>query len=115
MKYANSFEDRKMCRIIYISKTCFYKLCYTRYRLHREALKQSATDPLSGKIDVNIITTGLSAAARQRRHELTQQLKKLIEQKGKSKVIPYQQLFTEIKTSIQTVNNYIFFSIQNFI
>merc|ERR1712083_1280134 len=27
-------------------------------RLHREALKQSATDPLTGRIDVSILTTG---------------------------------------------------------
>lgn len=27
-------------------------------RLHREALKQSATDPTTGKIDVSILTTG---------------------------------------------------------
>ena len=27
-------------------------------RLHKEALKQSATDPLTGTIDVNILTTG---------------------------------------------------------
>ena len=27
-------------------------------RLHREALKQSATDPTTGRIDVSILTTG---------------------------------------------------------
>ena len=40
--------------------------------LHREALKQSATDPLSGKIDVSILTTGQSAASRKRRVEVAQ-------------------------------------------
>merc|ERR1712096_320458 len=40
------------------------------WRLYREALKQSATDPMSGKIDVSILTTGLSSAARQRRAEV---------------------------------------------
>ena len=29
------------------------------WRLHREALKQSAIDPSSGKIDVSILTTGV--------------------------------------------------------
>ncbi|KAI4468313.1 dna replication licensing factor mcm family member [Holotrichia oblita] len=67
------------------------------YRLHREALKQSATDPLSGKIDVGILTTGLSSAARKRRVELAQSVKKLIEAKGKVPTINYQKLFTEVK------------------
>ncbi|CAB4064093.1 MCM4 [Lepeophtheirus salmonis] len=39
-------------------------------RLHREALKQSATDPLSGKIDVSILTTGQSEGYRKRRMEV---------------------------------------------
>merc|ERR550539_1336488 len=39
-------------------------------RLHREALKQSATDPMSGKIDVTILTTGQSEATRKRRDEV---------------------------------------------
>merc|ERR1711868_157223 len=30
-------------------------------RLHREALKQSATDPTTGRIDVSILTTGQSS------------------------------------------------------
>lgn len=47
-------------------------------RLHREALKQSATDPISGKIDVGILTTGLSAAARKRRGEITGALRKML-------------------------------------
>merc|ERR1719427_1876659 len=32
-------------------------------RLHREALKQSATDPLTGRVDVTILTTGQSSSA----------------------------------------------------
>merc|ERR1719328_808621 len=31
-------------------------------RLHREALKQSATDPLTGRVDVTILTTGQSSS-----------------------------------------------------
>lgn len=67
------------------------------WRLHREALKQSATDPLSGKIDVGILTTGLSSAARKRRIELVQAVKKLIENKGNVPTINYQKLFEEVK------------------
>ncbi|KAK7865107.1 hypothetical protein R5R35_014639 [Gryllus longicercus] len=67
------------------------------WRLHREALKQSATDPLSGKIDVNILTTGMSSAARKRRLEIAQALRKLIESKGKAPTLNYQKIFTEFK------------------
>lgn len=73
-------------------------------RLHREALKQSATDPLSGKIDVGILTTGLSSAARKRRAELAQSVKKLIESKGKVPLINYQKLFAEVKESSTVVS-----------
>ncbi|KAK9745191.1 MCM P-loop domain [Popillia japonica] len=72
------------------------------YRLHREALKQSATDPLSGKIDVGILTTGLSSAARKRRVELAQSVKKLIELKGKVPTINYQKLYAEVKENWAT-------------
>lgn len=67
------------------------------YRLHREALKQSATDPVSGKIDVSILTTGMSSASRKRRVELAQTVKKLIEEKGNVQTISYPKLFTELK------------------
>ena len=45
------------------------------HRLHREALKQSATDPMSGKIDVSILTTGQSSGSRKRRAEVAASLK----------------------------------------
>jgi len=71
------------------------------WRLHREALKQSATDPLSGKIDVGILTTGLSTAARKKRAELITAIKDLLKKKGNIPTIPYQKLFTEIKENSQ--------------
>ncbi|XP_050300297.1 DNA replication licensing factor MCM4 [Anthonomus grandis grandis] len=71
------------------------------WRLHREALKQSATDPLSGKIDVGILTTGLSSTARKKRVEMAQAVKKLIDDKGKVPTINYQKLFEELKASSQ--------------
>ena len=48
-------------------------------RLHREALKQSATDPKTGIIDVGILTTGVSASERDRRRELAKELKRMIQ------------------------------------
>ncbi|XP_046648620.1 DNA replication licensing factor MCM4-like isoform X1 [Daphnia pulicaria] len=67
------------------------------YRLHREALKQSATDPMSGKIDVNILTTGLSSMARKKRGEVAAALRKMIESKGKTSSLNYQKAFNEFK------------------
>lgn len=67
------------------------------WRLHREALKQSATDPLSGKIDVGILTTGLSTSARKKRAELIAFIKDNLKKKNKTKTIPYQKFFTDIK------------------
>lgn len=69
------------------------------WRLHREALKQSAIDPLSGKIDISILTTGMSLAARKRRQELVEALKKLIKGKDKAPTLNYQKIFMELKES----------------
>jgi len=67
------------------------------WRLHREAVKQSATDPLSGKIDVSILTTGLSSSARKRRAELASAMKRLIQAKGKAATLNYVKTLGELK------------------
>ncbi|KAF6323481.1 minichromosome maintenance complex component 4 [Rhinolophus ferrumequinum] len=66
-------------------------------RLHREALKQSATDPRTGIVDISILTTGMSATSRKRKEELVEALKKLILSKGKTPALKYQQLFEDIR------------------
>lgn len=66
-------------------------------RLHREALKQSATDPRTGFVDISILTTGMSATARKRKEEVAQALKKLIQTKGKTPTMKYQQLFDDLR------------------
>ncbi|UYV66053.1 MCM4, partial [Cordylochernes scorpioides] len=66
-------------------------------RLHREALKQSAVDPHSGKIDVSILTTGMSNAARRQRQELAQTLRTLLSKKSRGQSILCQQLYTELR------------------
>ncbi|XP_073532823.1 DNA replication licensing factor MCM4 [Phyllobates terribilis] len=66
-------------------------------RLHREALKQSATDPRTGIVDISILTTGMSATARKRKEELAQALKKLIQSKGKTPALKYHQLFEDLR------------------
>lgn len=74
------------------------------WRLHREALKQSATDPLSGKIDVGILTTGLSTAARKKRAELVATIKEQLKKKEKTPTVAYQKLFMEIKEGSEIVS-----------
>ncbi|XP_050597960.1 DNA replication licensing factor MCM4 [Bombus affinis] len=69
------------------------------WRLHREAIKQSAIDPLSGKIDITILTTGISTGTRKRRKELCDAIQKLIESKDKIHILNQQKLFAEIKQS----------------
>lgn len=66
-------------------------------RLHREALKQSATDPLSGKIDISILTTGQSEGGRRRRQEVKASLKSLIEKKGKVQTINWMNTWNQLK------------------
>lgn len=73
------------------------------WRLHREALKQSATDPLSGKIDVGILTTGLSSEARKKRADLVLAIKDHLKTKGKIATIPSQKLFTDMRENSQVL------------
>ncbi|CAI8040057.1 DNA replication licensing factor MCM4 [Geodia barretti] len=57
---------------------------HAKMRLHREALKQAATDPKTGIIDVGILTTGVSSSERSRRQLLAKELLKLLQSKAKS-------------------------------
>merc|ERR1719376_563438 len=68
-------------------------------RLHREALKQSATDPLTGRIDVSILTTGQSSAGRKRRAEVATALKDLLLKKKKTPTIGYDKLFNDFRSN----------------
>lgn len=73
-------------------------------RLHREALKQSATDPLSGKIDIGILTTGLSTTARKKRADLVVSIKEMLKKKGKVPTVSWNKLFSEMKENSQIVS-----------
>jgi len=68
-------------------------------RLHREALKQSATDPLTGRVDVTILTTGQSSSGRKRRQEVAAGLKALLRKKTKVGSINIDALLKEFKAS----------------
>ena len=64
---------------------------------------------MSGKIDVNILTTGLSSNARKKRGEIAQALRKMIESKGKISTMNYQKAFNEFKQGSSIVNAKFFF------
>ena len=49
-------------------------------RLIRSAIKEYATDPLTGKIDMELITTGLSTLQRRARADLRREVVRLVEQ-----------------------------------
>lgn len=72
--------------------------------MHREALKQSATDPLTGRVDVSILTSGVSTAAKEKQRLVTVELSKVVVQlKRKHKTIDdavtvdKQELLTALK------------------
>lgn len=72
--------------------------------MHREALKQSATDPLSGKIDVGILTTGLSTTARKKQADLVANIKNVLKMKGKVPTVSWNKLLTELNEKSQIVS-----------
>lgn len=73
--------------------------------MHREALKQSATDPSSGKIDISILTTGVSNTARRRRMEIGQSLRKMLQAKSQTtKTFNYAKVFEDLKAQSNLVS-----------
>lgn len=69
-------------------------------RLHREALMQAAVDPSTGKIDISILTTGVTGAARKQRAERANFLLELIKSKEKVLVLKYNKLFDEFREKL---------------
>jgi len=57
-------------------------------------------DPSTGKIDVSILTTGISGAVRKQRAERAQTLLELIKTKGKVLVLKYNKMFEEFREKI---------------
>ena len=74
-------------------------------RLHREALKQSATDPKTGLIDVNILATGLSVSDRHRRVEIAKALKTMLQSKGRAPNMDAQRLFEDFRDESDVVRS----------
>ena len=82
-------------------------------RLHKEALKQSATDPMSGKIDVSTIYTGQSEGSRKRREELKKVLKDIVSKKGKAQTMNFSKTWQELREQSDLVSFETFSIIRN--
>ncbi|KHJ48028.1 MCM2/3/5 family protein [Trichuris suis] len=69
------------------------------YSLYREALKQVATDPLTGKVDVSILALGMSAATRRAAADLRQLIKNSMLAKEDGAWVAPKALLMEIRES----------------
>ncbi|KAK6726790.1 hypothetical protein RB195_004852 [Necator americanus] len=77
------------------------------YNLYREALKQSAVDPVTGKVDVNILAAGMSATSR----KIVQQVADAIAEhldSTKGVNISAKNLFMALRQADKTLNRDIF-------
>ena len=63
-------------------------------------MKQAAVDPSTGKIDVSILTTGISGAVRKQRADRALVLLELIKMKGKVLVLKYNKLYEEFREKL---------------
>lgn len=75
----------------------------TSFSLHQTALQQAATDPITGKIDVSILVTGISTAARQRRAQLAGQLRDYLQTKLGPGTFSSVKVFEEFKAVCKMV------------
>lgn len=70
------------------------------FRLQKEALKQAAVDPATGKIDISILTTGISGEARKQRATRAKIMKEVIRTKGKVVTLKVAKIFEEFKEKL---------------
>lgn len=70
-------------------------------RLIRTAMQQSATDPMTGEIDMDIITTGVSSTSSERVKQITVIIKKIYQdykERVKKTGVQYHNLFEFVNT-----------------
>ncbi len=61
-------------------------------------------DPSTGRIDISILTTGISGASRKQRADRAKSLKSLIKEKGSLPSLKYQKLYDEFKDRADAVS-----------
>ncbi|VDO68525.1 unnamed protein product [Schistosoma mattheei] len=71
--------------------------CREARRLQREALKQAAIDPLTGTIDINILTTGISSSVRKRREEMAMAIWSLLEERPRVLTFVYSRVLEDLR------------------
>ncbi|KAK4468517.1 hypothetical protein MN116_007716 [Schistosoma mekongi] len=72
--------------------------CREARRLQREALKQAAIDPLTGTIDINILTTGVSSSVRKRREEMAMAIWSLLEERPRILTFVYSRVLEDLRS-----------------
>ena len=70
-------------------------------RLVKVALQQSATDPRTGTIDMDLIQTGVSSSLRQMRHKLEQDISETLS-KASGRSLSSSNLLQELKETLQS-------------
>lgn len=77
------------------------------YNLYREALKQSAVDPVTGKVDVNILAAGMSATSRKMVLQVADAIAEHLDS-TKGVNISAKNLFIALRQTDKTLNRDIF-------
>lgn len=77
------------------------------YNLHREALRQSAINPDTGTIDVNIIATGVNASKAKRIEATADKLRGELRARGQN-VFSEKKLFLELRQADRLVDREVF-------
>ena len=91
------------CMLLYCVTSCKSTVPFSR--LHREALKQAATDPKTGIIDISILTTGVSSSERQRREALAKEIRKVLQGKAKgASTLKSSAVFDAVREQSQIVS-----------
>ncbi|VDL63766.1 unnamed protein product [Hymenolepis diminuta] len=73
--------------------------CREARRLQREAIKQAAIDPVTGTIDINILTTGVSSSMRKRREEMANAIWAILEQRPRVITFAYSRVLEQLRAT----------------
>uniref|UniRef100_A0A914YIW9 DNA replication licensing factor MCM4 n=1 Tax=Panagrolaimus superbus TaxID=310955 RepID=A0A914YIW9_9BILA len=77
------------------------------FNLHREALKQSAINPDTGTIDVNIIATGVNATKSKRIEATADKLRMELQRRGQN-ILSEKKLFLELRHADRMIDREVF-------
>ncbi|GMT00969.1 hypothetical protein PENTCL1PPCAC_23143, partial [Pristionchus entomophagus] len=78
------------------------------HALYRDALKQSATDPTTGRVDVNILAAGMSATTRKNVETLAKAIAAHLEATSKGENVSAKMLLQQLREKEHTVSRELF-------